>query len=320
MSTTTAGRLLAREEWRARSGAHEARADELTAARRERRGRGSAAGSVDAVDDFLYDYYALRPGQLRRWHPGTGPEGAAGLRDAADAPQAGWRWYRTRQDGAVELDRAAFTADRGRALATSRRLLSAVQGRARHLGCFGMHEWAMVYRSGDAVGGPTTGAGSPLGRRHALPLRLGQAGTDAVVENHALRCTHVDAYRFFTPGAAPRNALVPTRDTQAELDQPGCVHVSMDVLRHAVALGPACPGELLLDCFAAAREARVLDMRASPYDVSALGHEALPVETREGKVAYAQAQSEVADRAGPLRARLLAAVDAALDATPEETP
>lgn len=144
-----------------------------------------------------------------------------------------------------------------------------------------------------------------MGRRHALPLRLGQAGTDAVVEAHPLRCSHVDAYRFFTADAAPRNAAVLTRETQAETDQPGCVHVTMDVLRHAVALGPACPGELLLDCFAAARAAREVDMRASPYDVSGSGLAPIPVETREGKAAYAAAQRELAETAAPLRERLL---------------
>ncbi|MGQ7296297.1 3-methyladenine DNA glycosylase [Quadrisphaera sp. KR29] len=284
-------------DWRERCAEHAARADALTAGRRERRSR----GRTDAVDDFLYDYYSLRPGQLRRWHPGAGTV----LVDADDAPHRGWRWYADLGGGAVGLDAAALVADRGPALATSRRLLAALRGRAPHLGCFGLHEWAMVYRAGGAVGGASTGGASPRGRRHALPLRLGQAGTDAVVEAHPLRCSHVDAHRFFTPDAAPRNALVPTRETQAQLDQPGCVHVTMDVLRHATALGPACPGNLLLDCFEAARAAREVDMRASPYDVSGSGLTALRIETREGKAAYAAAQRELAAAAAPLRERLL---------------
>ncbi|TXR52747.1 3-methyladenine DNA glycosylase [Quadrisphaera setariae] len=290
-------------DWRERTAAHEQRADALTAARRERRSRaGGGQDAVDPVDDFLYDYYSLRPGQLRRWHPGAG----AVLVDAADAPHRAWRWYAQReQDGGVALDAAAFAADRGRTVATSRRLLEALRGRPPHLGCFGMHEWAMVYRSGDAVGGPSTGGASAGGRRHALPLRLGQAGADAVVEAHPLRCSHIDAFRFFTPEAVPRNAAALTRETQAETDQPGCVHVTMDVLRHAVALGPACPGELLLDCFEAARAAREVDMRASPYDVSGSGLSPIAVETRDGKVAYAAAQRELAAAAAPLRERLL---------------
>ena len=49
-----------------------------------------------------------------------------------------------------------------------RALLHATAGRPPRYDCFGMHEWAMVYRADE--------------RRHALPLRLGRAGTDAVVE------------------------------------------------------------------------------------------------------------------------------------------
>ncbi|PWJ49895.1 hypothetical protein SAMN06264364_12461 [Quadrisphaera granulorum] len=281
-------------DWRERAAEHEARADALTAGRRARR----SVGAVDPVDDFLYDYYALRPGQLRRWHPGAG----AVLVDAADAPHREWRWYREDDGGRVTLDVVAFAADRGRAVRTSHRLLSSVRDRAPHLGCFGMHEWAMVYRSEDGE------------RRHGLPLRLGRAGTDEVVETHPLRCSHIDAYRFFTPDALPRNAAVLTRDTQAEFDQPGCIHVSMDVLRHAIALGPACPGALLLDCFEAARAAREIDMRASPYDVSGpdgTGLAPIRVETREGKVAYAAAQRELAAIAAPLRERLLRVCEAA---------
>ncbi len=325
MSTTTAAPrlhgLLPRPDWQQRAAEHEARADALTAGRRERRSAGRGAPRSHPVDDFLYDYHALRPAQLRRWHPGVGTR----LADAADAPHAMRRWYSVvgtvvgPEVGAgpgaeVGLDVERFVQDRGRALRATRRLLAAVGRRAPHLGCFGMHEWAMVYRTGHGDGGgEDTGA-----RRHSLPLRLGAAGTDAVVEAHPLRCTHIDAYRFFTPEALPRNAVVPTRETQAALDQPGCVHVSMDVLRHAVALGPACPGELLLDCFAAARTAREVDMRASPYDVSGLtgadGGElpAIAVETREGKAEYVRAQRDLADLTAPLRARLLAVAEAVL--------
>ena len=35
--------------------------------------------------------------------------------------------------------------------------------------------------------------------RHAgWPLRLGAAGTDEVVEAHQIRCSHYDAFRFYT--------------------------------------------------------------------------------------------------------------------------
>jgi hypothetical protein len=150
----------------------------------------------------------------------------------------------------------------------------------------------MVYRDDDA-------------RRHPLPLRLGQAGTDAVVESHPVRCTHFDAFRFFTPDAAPLNRLQPTRATQVQLEQPGCLHAAMDCHKWAGKLGPAVPGELALDCFALAADVRLLDMQASPYDLSAHGRPAVAIETPEGRAEYVRRQRALADRGAGLRRRLL---------------
>ncbi len=74
-----------------------------------------------------------------------------------------------------------------------RRLLSATADRTPRWNCFGLHEWAMVYRDVEAP-------------RHDVPLRLGAQGTDRVVERQGLRCTHFDAFRFFTDDAVGRNA------------------------------------------------------------------------------------------------------------------
>lgn len=150
------------------------------------------------------------------------------------------------------------------------------------------------------------------GRRHGLPLRLGSAGTDAVVEAHPLQCTHFDAFRFFTREAAPLNATQLTRETQVAWEQPGCLHVNMDLYKWAIKLGPATPGDLLLECFELACDVRQVDMQASPYDVSAYGLAAIPVETPQGKSEYAARQREFARRGAPLRERLIAVCDAVL--------
>ena len=148
---------------------------------------GAAPGAATArarrhpVLDFLFTYYSESPGRLRRWHPG--PDVAL----AGAAPHAGWRWYTQDADGTVRLDAAAFLADRGDTVRFVRRLLAATAERPAFSGCFGLHEWAMVYRDRET--------------RHPVPLRLGQQGTDAVVEAHPIRCTHFDAFRFFTPDA-----------------------------------------------------------------------------------------------------------------------
>jgi hypothetical protein len=173
-----------------------------------------------------------------------------------------------------------------------RSLLSASAARPPWLGCFGLHEWAMVYRSGEI-------------RHENWPLRLGSAGTDRVVESMPIRCTHFDAYRFFTPPARPLNAVRPTRTDQVELEQPGCLHAGMDLYKWAYKLDPFAPSDLVADCFELAHDIRVLDMRASPYDLGALGYAPVEIETASGRAEYAREQADFASRAAPLRARLI---------------
>ena len=284
--------------WATAQAEHSARADALTAAHRARR----AAGIRHPIEDFLVDYYRLRPGRLRRWHPGVGAALAG-----ADAPHAGERWYLTttvHDQPVVTLDVPSFLADRGATVDHVRGLLEATASRPAQTGCLGLHEWAMVYRQDD-----------PL-RRHDLPLRLGRAGTDAVVEAHTIRCSHIDAFRFFTPQARPLNRLQPTRETQTELEQPGCLHATMDLLKWSMSLGPAVPGSLLLDCLELGFAARRLDMQASPYDVSSLGEPAVAIETAEGRAEYVARQQSLAEQAAPLRQALVEVCDRLLDSSP----
>jgi hypothetical protein len=267
--------------WQSLAEAHAQRADAFTAGRRERRSR----QQKHAIEDFLFEYYPVTPAALRRWHPGVG------VALAEPAPHAHWRWYRTGA-GIVTLDADAFVADRGEAVRFIQGLLTATLKRPAATGCFGLHEWAMVYREGNQ-------------HRHPLPLRLGSAGTDAVVETHKIRCTHFDAYRFFTPEAVDRNTLRPTRESMTAMEQPGCLHAGMDVYKWATKLGPAVPGELLLDCFELARDIRTLDMQASPYDVTTYGLDPVSIETPEGKSEYVARQRGFAERGNALRRRLV---------------
>ncbi|MCM3696544.1 3-methyladenine DNA glycosylase [Microbacterium oleivorans] len=283
--TTLTATVLDRSEWTERMQAHTARADALTAARRRR----AARGETHPVDDFLYTYYSYKPALLRRWHPGRD----VALDDATDAPHGAWRWYRS-EAGVVGADAEAFLIEKRPLVRAIRGILAGALGRTGSYGCFGMHEWAMVYRDRET--------------RHPVPLRLGAAGTDAVVEAHDVRCTHIDAFRFFTPDAVPRNRFAPTRETQAAMEQPGCLHAGMDLYKWAVKLGPLAPGELLLDAFELARDIRELDMRASPYDLEAWGYAPVPVESPEGKAQYVAAQRAFTTRAQPIRAALLARI------------
>ncbi|GGK19539.1 hypothetical protein GCM10010124_10190 [Pilimelia terevasa] len=285
----TAPAALPAPVWRARQAAHEARVDAWLAGHRARR----AEGRRHPVEDFLFTYYSHRPAQLRRWHPGAGVV-------LGGADPAAWGGDYAAVPGGAALDAAGVLARRGASAAWIRDLLAATAARPAHLGCFGMHEWAMVYRQAQGEV-----------RHEAWPLRLGPEGTAAVVDAATIRCSHFDAYRFFTEAARPRNALTPTRQAQRALEQPGCLHANMDLYKWSYKLSPLVPGELVADCFALAREIRVLDMRASPYDLRALGYAPVPVETPAGRAAYAAAQRDFAARAAGLRDRLIAAVDAA---------
>ena len=273
-------RVLDRESWQARADAHARRLDPYLRPHLARR----EAGVAHPVHDFLFGYYSHRPAQLRRWHPGYG----VALADAAE--HARLKGYEE-VGGAVGVT-PSYVASQRPLLVALGRLLRATAARPAHLGCFGMHEWAMVYRL-------------PEGRaRHPRPLRLGPAGTDAVVESHRIACSHFDAYRFFTPAAEPRNTLHPGPHDRAEFEQPGCLHAGMDLYKHAFRLSPMVCSDLVADCFELAWEIRELDMRASPYDLEELGYPPVRVETAAGKAEYAAAQEDFSRRAAPLRRRL----------------
>lgn len=281
--------VIPEQEHRERAAAHQAEVDRLTEDFLTRR----HAGIKHPVEDFLFTYYSHSPGKLSRWHPGVG----FALEGAQDTDRASWRHYRS-TSAAVTLDVEGFREDRASMIGFARRLLSTTAAAPAQLGCFGLHEWAMVYKSVEH------------GQRHdQVPLRLGAAGTDEVVEAANIRCTHFDAYRFYTPSARPLNALEPTRESQTQMEQPGCLHANMDLYKWAYKLIPAVSSDLLLECFDLASRIRRLDMRASPYDLSDWGYEPVPIETPAGRAAYARAQKGFAEESQVLRSKLLTVLD-----------
>jgi hypothetical protein len=149
-------------------------------------------------------------------------------------------------------------------------------------------------------------------RHEGWPLRLSPEQTDAVVEAQPLRCSHFDAFRFFTGPARPLNALQPSRETQVRLEQPGCLHATMDLYKLSYKLTPLVPSSLVRRCFALAREVRELDMRASPYDLSVLGLPPVAVETPAGRAEYVVAQRGFSERGQVLRRELWAVCQSVL--------
>jgi hypothetical protein len=276
--------LLTPSDWLPRRDRHRSRLDALLGPYLQQRG----AGRANPVVDFLFTYYNRTPGQLRRWHPGFGVT----LTGPPAQEYANLRGY-GRTDSGVSVRPDHLTQRRG-TIEYVAQLMAATARRQAHLSCFGLHEWAMVYKA------------DPEKLRHNVPLRLGHDDTNAVVESMPLRCTHFDAFRFFTDSAQPRNAIQLSRAEQVGVEQPGCVHAAMDLYRFAGKLLPLVDSDLLMDALELAYAARELDMRASPYDLRGYGYEPIPVETSAGRAEYVRQQAAVARRSAGVRSSLLA--------------
>lgn len=275
---------LTRDQWWPLAERHRVRAERWTSRRLER----SLRGEKHPVEDFLFEYYNLSPGQLERWHPGLDTV----LLDAPEYADLG-AYVTTADATTVDVTRLER---RLRGLRWTRELLQVTTAREPAFGCFGLPEWAMVHRS-ETV------------RHPQLPLRLGAEETARVVETHRLACSHVDAFRFFTPAARPLNAWPLERADQLRREQPGCLHVTMDLYRIAFRMLPFVEATVVLDAFELAMEVRRTDMAASPYDVTGLGLDPIAIETVDGKAEYVRRQRDLTERATPLRARLLALCD-----------
>lgn len=276
-------RVLDEAQWRGLASAYEASVGPLIEPRLTRR----LAGRSHPVDDFLFEYYAYRPGQLRRWHPGAdvvlcgGAADYRGLRGYetvggdALAPIAGLAPHRTRLDSVIDL-------------------LARTHDRPPQFGCFGRHEWAMVFcLDQDEI------------RHSTWPLRLTVEQISEVVTASPLACTHFDAFRFYTDAARPLNVMQPTRATQAAHEQPGCLHAGMDLYKWAFMFSPWVAAQTVLECFVLSREIRDVDMRVAPYDLSELGFTPIEIETAAGRAQFADLQRGFSDRQQTLRVHLL---------------
>jgi hypothetical protein len=215
---------------------------------------------------------------------------------AGDGAREFLRWpaYRETTDG-VKVDPGALPAARREFVGWLRVLLEGMRERPAFFGCFGLHEWAMVYRQ------------TPDEMRHqTYPLRFPPDELARIVEGGAVCCSHFDAFRFFTASARPLNRLQPTRESAPRTEQRGCLHANMDLYKWAFKLAPFAPGGLTADCFELARDIREIDMRAGPYDLRMLGFAPIAIETAEGKAEYERHQRAFAARGEPLRERLIA--------------
>ena len=286
IATPPASLLLAEGEWLERRRVHEERVLVWTAPHQARRAR----GEKHPVHDFLFEYYRFRPSWLQRWHPG--PD----VMLQGEAAREFLRWPEYHEvNGGVALNLTALEPRRHESLAWMVNMLRLTAERSPQFACFGLHEWAMVYRQ------------TPEQVRHnEWPLRFAPEELARMVEAQPIRCSHFDAFRFFTEPARPLNKLQPTRIDVPQFEQRGCLHANMDLYKWAFKFAPFTPSELIADCFALARDIREIDMRASPYDFQKLGYTPLRIETSEGRAEYERHQRDFAGLSQPLRTRLMA--------------
>ena len=247
-------------------------------------------GISHPIDDFLFVYYRYSTRKLERWHPGVGVslKGGALAKGLFVA-----NYYRYDGHDAVcdsskipdkSCERMRWIAD----------LLRRTQLNRPNFSCLGLHEWAMVYR------------GQEVRHEKTTRLRLAQAEIDQLVESRPLTCSHFDAFRFFANDAKPLNRVLPTLDSRPEFEQPACIHANMDLYKWAFKSMPWIGSELLRNCFYLALEARAIDMRASPYDLSEYSdYPPIKIETAAGRIEYEQLQREIAEKAKPLRQKLI---------------
>ncbi len=286
--------LLTRQQWQEQEFLHRERAAHWSRPALLRRSH----NKPHPVEDFLFTYYPYKITRLDQWHPGIGIALECSPEEKPAWMEKGYRWA----DGLLFADPSLMSEKERVRLQWIRDLLERTASNSPNFGCFGMHEWAMVYRAHNT--------------RHesSAPLRLPQAELDAFVESRPIRCSHYDAFRFFTPEARPLNQLQPCLDTRMHHEQSACIHANMDLYKWVAKSQPWADGTLYLDAFALAKDLRDLDMRASPYDLRHFDCEPICIETEAGRRFYEKTQRLLAQRAAEIRARLITTLQTTLAA------
>ena len=280
--------MLPAAVWKALRDQHFETVDPWIQPRLDRRSR----NEKHPVDDFLFDYYPISAKKLRSWNPAFGISLEANESDLEEFNAKNYFFH----DGCISL-RPDWLDNNKEKINHIYLLLRGTESRPVRNGCFGLHEWAMVL-------------GQQNVRHDSWPLRLSQTEIKQTIDEQGLRCTHFDAFRFFTDEAAPLNPIQLTRNDQLTFEQPGCLHANMDLYKHAFALAPILGSEVVREAFALAREIRQVDMQVAPYDLRELGVIPIPVETPEGRAEFMERQRAFAHRATTLRLGIIRTIEA----------
>lgn len=250
------------------------------------------AGQTHPVHDFLFTYYSCSPAKLKQWVPSF-EQHLVMESDCMDYPWLNDYWFRLEENVLSYHKERLPPHSKGLALFVAH-LCENILHRPPRFGCFGLHEWAMVYKL------------PPEALRHKARLRLPPEDLERFVESQTLCCSHYDAYRFFTEEARPLNILNPLLESRLEMEQGGCIHANMDLYKWSLKLWPWIGSDFMAKAFLLALTGRELDMRASPYDLQAEGYAPICIETEEGRRTYQQEQQVYATSAASLRKELQA--------------
>lgn len=240
----------------------------------------------DPVLDFLFQYYTFRPSHLKKWSPGLGVMLSKASPQDIEIDEMSFT-----EDGAY-LHQDTFPEHRKKSVRWILTLLQNSTVKNPSFGCFGMHEWAMVYKAKQI-------------RHNQLPLRMTMRELAAFVDSRPLVCTHFDAFRFFTEDAKPQNKFALSRQAITETEQPGCLHTNMDLYKWAFKMYPWVGSEIIRQAFLLAVETRTIDMKASPYDLSDYNLEPIKIETEEGRLEYLEHQKDIYHKSIPIREQLI---------------
>lgn len=281
-------RFLSYRDWTQRSLSHKKMMEPAADVFLARRSR----GEKHPVYDFLFTYYTFSPTKLKLWVPSF--EEVLSIDEKTDLSCFDGPWFQ-REENTLRLKSERLHSQTLALAAFIQELCEAVSARAPRFGCFGLHEWAMVYRM------------TQNELRHAdYPLRVSPDELARFVESQNLCCTHYDAYRFFTPQIKPLNSLQPTLSSRLQNEQAGCLHANMDLYKWSTKLWPWIGSDFIAKTFLLAMQGRELDMRASPYDLRKEGYTPICIETEMGKKEYVTLQQKYTEKALTLRQELSA--------------
>jgi hypothetical protein len=250
--------------------------------------RKRSAGEKNPVIDFLFEYYRFRHSHLMSWSPGIGirlEKAELQKPDISELQMSEESYY---------IDPKTIPESRINSFQRISEVLTSSSEKPPSFGCFGMHEWAMVYNAENV-------------RHSYLSLRMPKHQIAEFVESRPLVCTHFDAYRFFTADAKPLNKYDPNRQNFSEFEQSGCIHTNMDLYKWAFKGYPWISSELIREAFFLALEARAIDMKASPYDLQDYGYQPIRIETENGRHEYLEKQKLIHKKSQNIRTKLILA-------------